>query len=189
MTEILKSLLALDKELFYLINKGTQNPLFDKLMPFLTDFDNWKIPMLLAWLALIIWGGRKGRILALVTVITITISDQTSSHLLKPLIGRIRPCNVLEDVRLLVNCTGSYSFPSGHATNMFALATLFSYKYRKLTPYFFILASTIAYSRVYVGVHYPFDVIAGALLGCLCAGSVLLIEAQGRKIWQKYRRN
>ena len=86
-----------------------------------------------------------------------------------------RPCNALSDVRLLVGCTKSFSFPSGHATNAFAVATYLSYNYRRYFPCFFFMAVIIAYSRIYVGVHYPLDVASGALVGGI--GALLAIEA------------
>lgn len=187
MDEILKTVLSLDKKLFYLINLGTQNPLFDRLMPFITDFNNWWVPIIIAWLALIIWGGSSGRVVAVLIIVTVALSDQASSHFLKPMIKRIRPCNALSNVHLLVNCTQSYSFPSSHAANIFAAATLFSNKYRRFMPYFLIFAFMIAYSRIYVGVHYPLDALSGVFVGIACAAVVLSLELVAKKAWQKYQ--
>ena len=165
----------LDTALFYLCNVTLANPQFDVIMPYLTEIDNWRIPIALILISLCVFGGKAGRLTTLLIVVTITLTDQTSSSLIKPLVGRIRPCNALEGVRLLVKCTGSYSFPSSHATNMFGAAVIFSYSYKRLWPFFFMLAGLVAYSRVYVGVHYTFDILAGAILGALCAGLVLLL--------------
>ncbi len=155
----------IDTVLFNLFNQKLTNPVFDWLMPALTNLNNWKIPILLIWLALLIWGGRKGRAAALLLLITIALSDQLSSFVIKPLVHRIRPCHVVESVRLLVGCSGSFSFPSSHATNSMAAASFFAGFYPRYRWYFYGLALTIAYTRVYVGVHYPFDVLAGATLG------------------------
>ncbi len=157
----------IDTLLFNLFNQKLTNPVFDWLMPVLTNLNNWKIPILLIWLALLIWGGRKGRAAALLLLVTIALSDQLSSFVIKPLVHRIRPCHVVETVRLLVGCSGSFSFPSSHATNSMAAARFFAGFYPRFRWYFYALALTIAYTRVYVGVHYPFDVLAGALLGFL----------------------
>ncbi len=108
-------------------------------------------------------------------VLGITLSDQVCNSLLKPLVGRIRPCNVLEGVHLLVNCTKSFSFPSSHATNIFTGTMLLSFVYPKLKTVLLGLAVLVSYSRIYVGVHYPLDVVAGIILGVLCAMATLLI--------------
>ncbi|MDZ7270419.1 MAG: phosphatase PAP2 family protein [candidate division KSB1 bacterium] len=173
----------LDAALFSLINQTLANPQFDVLMPFLTDIDNWRLIIALALLALCLFGGRKGRLATLLLVVTVTMTDQTSSHLLKPLVERTRPCHVLPNVRLLVGCSGAFSFPSSHAANLFGAAWLLWRFYRPLWPLFFLLASFVSYSRVYVGVHYPSDVLAGAVLGILCACTV---EAVSRSLILRY---
>lgn len=164
-----------DVWLFFVINKTLANPVFDIIMPFITNDKTFRIPILLIWLSLIIFGGKRGKIVALLIIFTILISDQVSSFVVKPLIGRIRPCNALESVRLLVGCSGSFSFTSSHAANMFAAAGLFSFFYPKAKWYFFIYAGMVAYSRTYIGIHYPLDIIGGALLGICAAGLIVLI--------------
>ena len=99
-----------DVWLFFFINKTLSNPVFDIIMPFITNDKTFRIPILLVWLSLIIFGGKRGRIVAFLILFTILISDQVSSFVVKPLVGRIRPCNALEGVRLLVDCSGSCSF-------------------------------------------------------------------------------
>ena len=166
----------LDSAIFYLVNNGTHNRLFDSVMPFLTDIHNWRIPLAVIWVGLLIFGGKRGRIVAILAGVCLALTDQLSSSYLKPYFARIRPCNALENVRLLVPCTKAYSFPSSHATNIFAQATLFSCSYRKLTPAFVLLAVLVGFSRVYVGVHFPFDVLFGAIVGIACALVVLLLK-------------
>lgn len=169
---------SLDKKLFFLINHGTSNPVFDMLMPFLTG---WGFLLLLPFLFLVLREAFKerpadGQGSALQTAFwalflsfcSFLLADWLAQEL-KHVIGRIRPCNTLEGVRLLVGCTGSYSMPSNHAANSFAAAIplyYFTQGYRKMVRlYPLILAALISYSRVYVGVHYPADILAGALLG------------------------
>ncbi|MCR4438299.1 MAG: phosphatase PAP2 family protein [bacterium] len=161
--------LRLDVAIFYLVNVRLASPQFDVIMPFLTDIDNWRLVIALGLLALLILGGKKGRICALLLIVTITLTDQTSSSLIKPLVERARPCSALPGVRLLVGCSGAFSFPSSHATNLFGAASLLSRFYPALWPIFFTIATMVAYSRTYAGVHYPSDVLGGALLGVLCA--------------------
>ncbi|HWR73007.1 MAG TPA: phosphatase PAP2 family protein, partial [Nitrospirota bacterium] len=94
--------------------------------------------------------------------------------ILKPAIGRVRPCHALEGVRLLTRCIDGYAMPSGHALSSFAFAAPFIYLVRDPLPiavrlYPLTLAALIAFSRVYLGVHYPTDILAGALAGSAIA--------------------
>ena len=187
LSPLLETLTRWDIALFYLINHSTQNRLFDIVMPFLTDIDNWRIPLGVVWIGLLIFGGKKGRIVALLAVVCLALTDQLSSSVLKPLFARTRPCKVLENVHLLVNCSGAFSFPSSHATNIFAQAWLFAYSYRKMTPLVFFLAALVGYSRVYVGVHFPFDVLFGAILGATCTIVVLVCKGVITEIVQHVR--
>ena len=91
--------------------------------------------------------------------------DEFNSFLLKDLFSRLRPCQVLDNVRLLMPCGGGKSFPSSHAANNFAAAVVLSYFYKQYKWVYFSFAITISYSRVYVGVHYPFDVFGGIIFG------------------------
>lgn len=173
----------IDIDLFFLINRSLANPFFDWLMLFITNDKNFHIPILVIWLGLIFFGGKKGRIAAVLIIPLIVLTDYASSSVIKPLMGRIRPCNALVDVRLLVNCSSAFSFTSSHATNIFGAAFFFSRLYSKTNWYVFIFAGLVAYSRPYVGVHYPFDVICGALLGILCSWFLLFAY---QKISSKY---
>jgi undecaprenyl-diphosphatase len=87
----------------------------------------------------------------------------------------VRPCNVLDNVHLLINCTKSFSFPSSHATNIFTGMIIFSFVYPKLRIGLLAVAALVAYSRVYVGVHYPLDIVAGTALGVACATIIIII--------------
>jgi len=153
----------LDIKLFYLINNGTQNQIFDILMPWITKRNNWWPFIGAALIYLLAFGKRKGRAAVVVVGISVGLSDYTASSVIKPFIDRIRPCHILEGVNLLVTCTKSYSFPSSHAANIFALAVAGSYYFRRA-------------SRIYVGVHYPFDVVGGALFGTMISIGVIYVE-------------
>lgn len=165
----------LDIRLFYLINNGTKNHIFDLLMPWLTEPKNWLPLIIPTVIGLLVWGGRKGRIAVIVIVVAVGLSDFISGKILKDLIGRLRPCNVLESVNLLVYC-GKYSFPSSHASNIIALAISGSYYFRKALIPLFTLAAVIGYSRIYVGVHYPLDILGGFVLGGIIASLVIYME-------------
>jgi len=162
---LIEWLYQIDLDLFRLCNETLVHSSGDFLFPFITEIRNFYIPYAIILMALLLFGKKKGIITVLLLILTVTVSDQLSSSLLKPFFDRIRPCSDLTDVRLLVGCGGGKSFPSSHATNSFAIAFLISGFYRKAAPYIFIYAALVAYSRVYVGVHYPSDILFGAILG------------------------
>lgn len=167
----------LDLSFFYLINHAGKNAPFDFIMPIITDISYFKVPIAVGFIALIIWGGRKGRTVAILAIPLLILSEG-SAQAIKAFIQRVRPCHVLEQVHLLVGCSGSYSFPSGHATNIFAAALFLSRHYQNITIPLYALAFLVGYSRVYVGVHYPLDVIAGTGLGIAWASVVLYLEKE-----------
>lgn len=184
------NLLQIDTSLFYFINNTMQNSLFDRIMPVITDIHYWKIVILIVWLALIVKGGKKGRVAAILVIVVVGFSDLLIAQVIKPIVARVRPCNVLPHVHLLVGCGSleSYSFPSSHASNIFAAASFFGYKYKRLVAAFITIAVLVAYSRVYVGVHYPFDVIGGAVVGVVCAWIVLILERRVCLLIEKRKR-
>jgi len=160
---------SLDTALFYLINEQGQNSFFNWLMPFMTELKNFTY-VLVALGIWILWKERKAGLFFLVFIgLTLTITDQFSSHLLKEVIGRVRPCYVLENVHMLTECNTSYSFPSSHAVNIFAAAFFLAQPLKRLAPVFYVIAAVVAYSRVYIGIHYPLDVLGGAAIGLLIA--------------------
>jgi len=111
-------------------------------------------------------------------MITAGVADFTSSKIVKPLIERVRPCNDTTlpfEVRELVKCGGGYSFTSSHATNHFVSLVLGFLRKKWITWALLTWAASIAYGQVYVGVHYPLDVITGAVLGSLIGLSFELI--------------
>ncbi|MFH1501946.1 MAG: phosphatase PAP2 family protein [Candidatus Eisenbacteria bacterium] len=177
----------LDRTLFILLNGELTHSSLDWLMPFVTNQENWYPVLIGLWVALLIWGGRHGRIAAVLLIVAVALADQLTCSVLKPLVGRIRPCNALPpaEVRLLVGASRAFSFPSAHAANSFAMATILSWRLPGAAVPAFFVAALVAYSRVYVGVHYPFDVVAGAVLG-FAIGKVL--TAIGAAVDRRWRR-
>jgi undecaprenyl-diphosphatase len=170
---LLERIVQWDTTLFFFLNVRVQNGFLDFLMPILTNLNYWRIPLTLMVIALAIFGKRRGRIAIALLIVGIAFSDQICNTLIKPLVGRIRPCNVLENVHLLVNCTRSFSFPSSHATNMFTGTLILSHVYPRWKIAFLFIAALVAYSRIYVGVHFPLDVAGGTMLGIICSGIVI----------------
>jgi undecaprenyl-diphosphatase len=169
-------LYSIDLSIFYFINKTLANPVFDKVLVLLRTQECWFI----AYAILIYFLATKfktpGRLLILTIALAIIFSDQFNSHFLKELVGRIRPCHSLPDVHLLVPCGGGKSFPSSHAVNNFTLAAILAYFFPQYKYHFYTLATLIVFSQVYVGVHYPSDVLAGALLGFAIGNLFVLIH-------------
>jgi undecaprenyl-diphosphatase len=171
MTALIQSLASYDRAVFQFINQFLANPATDLIMPFVTADLNLKISYA-ACLALILWKGDKRlRFAVIASIIVVAVTDQLSSSVVKPLFARPRPCHEL-DVRLLVNCGSGFSLPSSHAANLFGQAFFFRQIAPKSAWYLIPLAIIVALSRVFVGVHYPFDILIGAALGALVGHSI-----------------
>ena len=164
----------IDESLLRFINITLANPVTDKAMPLITKEESWIIFYVLFWLSLVFTGGKRGAIAGILLLLLILITDQTS-NLFKAYFQRIRPCNVLTDLHMLVNCTQSFSMPSSHAVNNFAAATFLSHFYPKYRYALFTGAFIVAISRIFVGVHYPFDMLVGAALGIIIAMLLLYV--------------
>lgn len=158
-------LYSIDVSVFRFFNETISNSLFDRFFPFITEVKHWHIAYIIVLGIVFVKGGRAGKIISISSLLLITASDQISSQLIKNFVGRIRPCNALENVNILAGCTGSYSFPSSHAVNNFTIAVFYSYFFPKYKGVLFTVASLVAFSRVYCGVHYPSDILGGAIIG------------------------
>ena len=135
-------------------------------MQFISIKQNFIWPGIVS-LVIFLWLKRmRGLALVLATALAVSISDFLGATL-KELIARDRPCHVLSHVKDIANCSNSFSFPSNHAVNSFTFATIVTLAYKNLTFLLYVSALLIGYSRIYLGVHYPTDVLSGALLGIL----------------------
>ncbi len=168
----MEQLLNLDYAAFDAINHGWAHPWLDVIMPILREKTTW-LPLYLLWVVLLAWRYRLQALYFLLALgLTAGCGDFISSEIIKKNVERPRPCReerLDEPARLLVGCGGGYSFTSSHATNHFAVAVFVFLtwgrlwgRWRWLLP---VWAASIALGQVYVGVHYPLDVTAGALLG------------------------
>jgi membrane-associated phospholipid phosphatase len=171
---MLTAIIKWDQKIWYRMNVSGQNTLMNHLAPYLRNPLTW-IPLYL-FLAIFIpyKFGKKGFYWCIGFLVTFALSDYSSASIIKPWVHRIRPCNdpvLQKTVHLMVDCGSGYSFPSTHATNHFALAffmLISLHKYYKWLWFPALLwAFSVAYAQVYVGVHFPLDVLCGALLGSL----------------------
>ena len=161
---------AIDYKLLIILNQKISNSLFDLIMPIITNEDYWGIPILFLIIYLLFFGQKKGKIVLCLLIISLGINDYICASIIKPTIARLRPSHeFLEYINLLVPKGGKWSMPSNHASNMFVLATIISNFYSKTKAGIFLIAILVSFSRIYVGVHYPMDVIVGASIGITIA--------------------
>ncbi len=170
---LLQTILEWDSWLFLKINTVFTHPLLDKIFPLWRDSELW-VPFYLFLIVLAIVNfGKKAWSWILFAIINVVLTDQASSSLIKNWFARIRPCNeelLVGKMRLLLeHCSGGFSFTSSHATNHFGFAIFVflttRHLFGKWGKWLFVWAATISYGQVYVGVHYPIDILFGALLG------------------------
>ncbi len=172
-------LLDWDATLFHFINNSLANPVFDALLPWCREKWIWTPLYLFIAVFSLLRFGNRGWLVLLGLVAVVAISDGTSSQLIKKNVRRLRPCNdpaLADSLRPLIACGSGYSFTSSHAANHFGIALylsgLFGGIRRWVRPAALLWAALIAFSQVYVGLHYPGDVLGGALLGMLVGWGV-----------------
>lgn len=175
-------LIVLDRQIFLFFNNTIANPIFDIIFPFITEEKNWIIPGLIALIIFVIVKKKQAIPVIILIIITFALTDLIAYRFLKPLFGRLRPCNpayfnngihiFLKGGRFFFGHKSSFAFPSNHAANIFGLATMLTLFYRNRFYYFYFFALLIGFSRIYIGVHYPLDIFGGAILGISVGGSV-----------------
>ena len=158
-------LYSFDLAIFYLFNHTISTGFLDKFFSIITDVNKWYIAYLILIGIAFFKGGLRGKIAVLTLIILVTVTDQTGYRILKEFFERIRPCNALADAITPVGCAGGFSFPSNHALNNFAAAVFLLRLFPQYKWIFLITAILVSISRIYLGVHYPSDVLAGAIIG------------------------
>jgi undecaprenyl-diphosphatase len=166
---MLDALLGWDERIFRQFNGHWINPVLDRLLPLVTDAGNYILPFVVIAIVILLMGRVRGIRFLVLAVVSVVVADAIGTHIFKYLFLRDRPCVALTAVRLLVGCTRRPSFPSNHAVNASVLATLATLYMPRFWLPATALAILVGYSRVYVGVHYPLDILAGGVLGVVVA--------------------
>ncbi|WP_276495912.1 phosphatase PAP2 family protein [Pontibacter litorisediminis] len=186
---MVEALEQLDKEVFVYLN-NMHSPFWDVIMVFVSEKLVW-IPFYLGLIGYLVWRYRRQSIpMLLMVIIAIGLADFIASGLMKPYFMRLRPCHdptLAEVINIVEGCGGKYGFISSHAANTFALAVFFnlilSDRYLIFKVVLVAWAVVVTYSRIYLGVHFPADVILGALLGSVLA---FLASLAYSKLLQRY---
>jgi len=160
---------CIDRGVFFFINHGMSNPFFNFIMPMISEICDGPILFVLS-LLLLLSKKKELKALGLIMLAGLTVTFYVASGL-KTLVARPRPFLVLTDVYLLAK-EKSMSFPSNHAATAFMAATVLTAYFKKYAALFYSFAVAVAVSRVYMGVHYPSDVLAGAAIGILIGYSL-----------------
>ncbi|MBL7693021.1 MAG: phosphatase PAP2 family protein [Flavipsychrobacter sp.] len=165
-------LIEIDHRVWFYLNTRWHTPVLDTVMPFLRNQWFWAPLYLFLLLFMPRTFGKYGWLWCAGFLVTFGLSDQLSAHLIKPIFGRLRPCNdpfLAPITHLLVDCGSGKSFPSSHAANHFALAVFSGVTLAHMARWVWLAgllwAASVAYAQVYVGVHFPLDVTVGGLLG------------------------
>ena len=183
MDEVLDFLLRADRQVWYFLHGTARSSFQDAVIPFLRNQYFWAPVYLFLLLLAFVNRRMRGLLWCVGFLLAFVLADHISAAILKPWIGRVRPCNdpaMAQALHLLVHCGGGLSFPSSHASNHFAMAvftaqTLGRGGRRWVWWPTMAWATLVAYAQVYVGVHYPGDVLGGALLGFLLGSFVAML--------------
>lgn len=167
----MKLLQNLDMEILYFINNHLRNPVFDKVMIVFTFLGDVGVVWILISLFLLV--SKKYRKVGIMTICALIVSTVLGSGILKHLIQRPRPFVSDPTVEILISKPLSYSFPSGHTASSFAAAGILAKELKRYGIHAVVLAILIAFSRMYLFVHYPTDIIGGIILGFICSEIVI----------------
>lgn len=182
--KIFEALAIAEGNLLLLIQEYLRYPIVDDVMLFITKLGDKGIIWIVLGIIFLI--PRKTRRAALLSLLALVCAHLLCNEVLKDYVGRIRPYEVVTGLTSLIGPQSDYSFPSGHAMTSFAAAVVFfRHQRRRLGVPMLTLAILIAVSRLYIGVHYPSDVIIGAVLGTIIAAIFILLFGKRNKKMKK----
>ena len=163
---MLETLLNLDGGFLLFLQENIRNPILNPIMIFITTLGDGGFIWIVATIALLI--PKKTRKVGVMSAAALLGSLLINNNLIKNLVQRPRPFVTFTDIQILIPTPSEFSFPSGHTSSSFAAAAVF-YRHlpKKIGIPMVVLAGLIGFSRLYVGVHYPTDVIAGVIMGIL----------------------
>jgi membrane-associated phospholipid phosphatase len=172
---------TLDVGLLRFINQTLSNPVFDVAMPFLSG-NALFVPALAIAMTVMVWkGGRRGIVCIIMLVLVVWMGDSLICNTIKHATERPRPFNEFPELHTLIGRSDSFSFPSSHAANWFAATAVLLLFYPRSWRVMLPMACAVSFSRVYNGVHYPSDALAGAILG---AGYTFATVWSVDQLWQ-----
>jgi len=179
--KVIEAIISLDIEILKYLQTLTGNPLIDGFMVFMSKCgDNGILWIMISLLLLTSKKYRKAGIMALAALVLSTLIGEL---ILKHFFERQRPFVDHEIFKALVETTSVYSFPSGHAASSFAVAGSLAWFFKKISPLLLAVAALISFSRIYLFVHYPSDIVAGMILGLVCAAMALgLYKKYGNRL-------
>lgn len=162
-----------DNTILLFIKNNMHNSIMDKVMVIITSLGNMGLIWIVISVLLII--NKKYRNVGIMTLVALILSTILGEGILKHLVQRVRPSSDIPAVNLLIAKPLSYSFPSGHTASAFAAARILAKYFKDHSQGIFILAFLIAFSRLYLYVHYPTDVLAGIILGLTCSNITIYL--------------
>lgn len=162
----MEALLNLDGGFLMFLQESVRNPILNSIMIFITTLGDGGFIWIAATIVLLI--PRKTRKVGIMSAVALLGSLIINNNIIKNLVQRPRPFVTFTDLRILIPTPSEFSFPSGHTSSSFAAAAVF-YRFfpKRLGIPAIVLAGLIGFSRLYVGVHYPTDVLAGVIMGIL----------------------
>ena len=184
---MLEALLNLDGNILLFIQECVRNPILNPIVVFITSLGDEGMIWIVATLLLLI--PKKTRKIGVMSGLALLGSLLINNTLIKNLVARPRPYTRLEDLTILIPKPGKYSFPSGHTASSFASGVVF---FRQLPKKWGVPALVLAFlmglSRLYVGVHYPTDVLAGMIVGALLAVGAEYMVLKGIEVWKQNKK-